>query len=44
MLIYSDLSITQIAMELGYSSSQHFATQFKNISGTSPNQYRRDYL
>jgi AraC-like DNA-binding protein len=40
-LIYSDASITEIAMGLGYSSSQYFATAFKRIVGLTPVGYRR---
>lgn len=36
------MSITDIAFELGYSSSQHFATQFRSRFSQSPMQYRRD--
>ena len=40
MLANSALTITDIAMELGFSSSQHFATQFKHTEGTSPRIFR----
>ena len=40
-LIYSDASVTEIAMGLGYSSSQYFATSFKRIVGLTPADYRR---
>lgn len=33
--------ITQIALALGYSSSQHFATAFKRLTGLSPKEYRK---
>lgn len=33
-------SVTDIANELGFSSSQHFATAFKRMTGTSPTSYR----
>ncbi|MCK5000823.1 MAG: helix-turn-helix transcriptional regulator, partial [Anaerohalosphaera sp.] len=42
MLTDSDISITQIAVMLGYSSSQYFATTFKHITGMSPSQYRKN--
>ncbi|HEY3330991.1 MAG TPA: AraC family transcriptional regulator [Capsulimonadaceae bacterium] len=35
-----DLSITSIALDLGFSSSQYFATVFKNATGMTPRQYR----
>ncbi|MFH1616746.1 MAG: AraC family transcriptional regulator [Planctomycetota bacterium] len=34
------LPVTTIAYELGYPSSQHFATQFKTQTGLSPLEYR----
>lgn len=37
----SDLSITEVALEMGFSSSQHFATVFKRITGATPTEYRR---
>jgi AraC family transcriptional regulator len=37
---YSDKTVTEIAYELGFSSSQHFATAFKRHSGVSPRQFR----
>ena len=40
MLTETALSITTIAMELGFASSQHFATQFKIFAKQSPSEYR----
>lgn len=37
----SDASITEIALGLGVSSSQYFATVFKKVVGVTPNQYRK---
>lgn len=34
------LSITSIALELGFASSQHFSTQFARFSGAPPSAYR----
>lgn len=36
----TDWSITRIGLELGFSSSQHFATAFKQVEGMTPGQYR----
>jgi AraC family transcriptional regulator, L-rhamnose operon regulatory protein RhaS len=36
----TDSSITEIALELGVSSSQYFATVFKKIVGVTPKEYR----
>ncbi len=39
----SDQSVTAIAMELGFSSSQHFSVLFKKYVGESPARYRRTH-
>jgi AraC-like DNA-binding protein len=39
----SDDLITQISLDLGYSTSQHFATTFKRLTGKSPSQWRASY-
>ncbi len=41
LLAQSKMKITDIAYELGFSSSQHFATVFKKITGHSPGKYPR---
>ena len=35
-------SITEIALDCGFGSSQHLATVFRRIVGTTPTAYRRD--
>ncbi len=40
LLAQSDTSITELASELGFSSSQHFATTFKRMTGQTPQQFR----
>ncbi len=35
------LPITAIALDLGFSSSQHFATAFRNLESCTPGQYRQ---
>lgn len=37
----SDTQVTQIAMALGFNSTQYFATVFKRYIGISPSEYRR---
>ena len=37
----SDIPITQLAHEMGYSSSQHFATMFKRMTGMTPREFRK---
>jgi transcriptional regulator GlxA family with amidase domain len=39
-LLNLDLSVTEIASEFGFSSSQHFATAFRRIIGLTPTEYR----
>jgi len=39
-----NLSVTAIAMELGYSSLEHFATAFKRYYGMSAREYKRKNL
>jgi len=41
LLSETRLSVTMIAMELGFASSQHFATQFKAMAGVTPTCYRK---
>jgi AraC-like DNA-binding protein len=38
-----DLSITDIAMQCGFSSSQYFANVFRKCMGLSPTEYREHY-
>lgn len=40
LLTETDLPIEQIAASLGFQSSEHFSTQFKNLSSVSPRAYR----
>jgi len=39
-LIYNELSLSQIAFNLGYSSSQHLSSQFKKLTGMTPTQFK----
>ena len=41
MLTGSDIAITDLALELGSSSSQHFAATFKRLTGETAVGYRR---
>lgn len=40
----SDRSITDIAFDLGFNTTQHFATAFKARYGESPSQFRRKQI
>ena len=37
----SDDHVTDIAMQMGYSSSQYFSRVFKKYIGVTPNSYRK---
>lgn len=37
----SDLPVTEIALRLGFSTTQYFATTFKRYTGQTPSSYRR---
>ena len=39
-LIYNELSLSQVAFNLGYSSSQHLSSQFKKLTGMTPTQFK----
>lgn len=40
LLVGSDKSITEIAMDCGFSTSQYFSTVFRKYAGCSPSDYR----
>ncbi len=40
-LIYNEESVTQIAFNLGYSSTQHLSSQFKKLTGMTPSQFKK---
>jgi AraC-like DNA-binding protein len=40
----TDRPVTELALELGFSSSQHFAKMFKRVAGTTALEYRRGRL
>ncbi|RZJ35458.1 MAG: AraC family transcriptional regulator [Flavobacterium sp.] len=39
-LVYGEQSLSQIAIRLGYSSTQHLSTQFKKLTGMTPSQFK----
>ncbi|MFO7171456.1 MAG: AraC family transcriptional regulator [Bacillota bacterium] len=41
LLVRTDLSITEIALEVGYSSLGTFVARFKQLTGVTPRQFRR---
>ncbi len=40
-LIYNEQSVSQIAFNLGYSSTQHLSSQFKKLTGMTPSQFKQ---
>lgn len=42
LLIKSELSVKEIAVQIGYSDASTFVKNFKNITSLTPNQYRND--
>lgn len=43
-LEYDELSIQEIAIDMGYSSAAYLSTQFKKTTGLTPSQYRTKHL
>lgn len=40
-LLQTDLSFTEVAFQLGYSSVHHFSNQFKQVTGLTPSAYKK---
>lgn len=43
LLLHSELTITNIAFEVGYQDSNYFSTLFKKIEGVTPSHYRKNH-
>jgi len=41
LLIYDELTLTEISYRLGYSSVAHLSRQFKKITGMTPSQFKQ---
>ncbi len=41
LMVYNELSLKEIAWQLGYSSVQHLSNQFKKITGLTPSHFRQ---
>ena len=39
-LMYKEQTVSQIAFNLGYSSTQHLSSQFKKLTGMTPSQFK----
>jgi len=44
LLKKKDVSITDIALDIGFYSSQHFSTTFKKLTGYTPSEFRKNNL
>ncbi|HNS17807.1 MAG TPA: helix-turn-helix domain-containing protein [Bacteroidales bacterium] len=42
LISYDELTLSEIAYQMGYSSVQYLSTQFKNITGMSVTEYKKD--
>ena len=40
LLEYNELNLNQIALKMGYSSTAHLSTQFKNVTGMTPSKFK----
>jgi AraC-like DNA-binding protein len=41
LLVYDELSLSEIAHKLHYSSVQHLSTQFKKVTGLTPSHFKK---
>lgn len=41
LLMYNELSLSEIALKLNYSSTAHLSAQFKAITGMTPTQFKK---
>ncbi|MDX5418250.1 MAG: AraC family transcriptional regulator [Hymenobacteraceae bacterium] len=42
LLAYNELSLSQISYQLGYSSVAHLSGQFRQVTGMSPSEYKKN--
>ena len=40
LLEYDEMNLNQIALQMGYSSTAHLSTQFKNVTGMTPSKFK----
>jgi AraC-like DNA-binding protein len=41
LLIYNELTLSEISYKLGYSSVQHLSNQFKKVTGLTPSDFKK---
>jgi AraC-like DNA-binding protein len=39
-----NISLTDIALDTGFYSSQHFSTTFKKLTGYTPSEFRKNHI
>jgi len=44
LLVYGELSLSEIAWKTGYSSVQHLSNQFKKVIGMNPSAYKKMHI
>ena len=44
LLKKKEISLTDIALDIGFYSSQHFSTTFKKLTGYTPSEFRKNHL
>lgn len=43
LLVYNELTLSEIAFQLGYSSVAYLSNQFKKITGLTPSQFKQNH-
>jgi AraC-like DNA-binding protein len=41
LIVYNELTLSEVAYQMGYSSVQHLSTQFKKITGYTPSHFKQ---
>ena len=44
LLVYDELSLNEIAFLLNYSSTAHLSRQFKEVTGTTPSEFKKQKI
>lgn len=43
LLVYDEMTLSEIAWQLGYSSSQHLSNQFRQVTGMTPTHFKHSH-